>query len=57
MKKEKKLARATDAEVKAFTKKLGYEFSDEDVAHLRAESFVGETIEEAVDDYLRAYEA
>jgi hypothetical protein len=55
--KNKKLSRATDAEVKAFTKKLGYEFSDEDVALLREESHTGEAVEEAVDDYLRAYEA
>ena len=54
--KTKKLSRATNAEVKLFTRKLGYEFTDEDVALLREESPTGETVEEAVDDFLRAYE-
>ena len=56
-KKTKKLSRATDSEVKAFAKKLGYEFSDEDVTLLREESYAGETVDQAVDDFLRAYQS
>ena len=55
--KTKKLSRATDSEVKAFAKNLEYEFSDEDVALLREESYAGETVDQAVDDFLRAYQS
>ena len=43
--------------MKAFAKKVGYEFTEEDVALLRKESYTGETVEQAVDDFLRAYQS
>lgn len=42
--------------IKAYAKQLGYDFDDESCDLLRAESYKGETIEEAVNDYLNAYE-
>lgn len=42
--------------IKAYAKSLGYDFDDESCEALRAESYKGETIEEAVNDYLNAYE-
>lgn len=46
----------TNDEIKAYASSLGYEFSDEDCEELRAESFEGETVAHAVNDYLDAYE-
>ena len=50
------LSEAHDSEVKAYCAFLGYEFSNEDIADLRAESYMLETVEHAVNDYLNAYE-
>jgi hypothetical protein len=47
----------THEEIKAEALKRGYTFSDEDCAELIRESYLGEKVEDAVDDYLRAYEA
>jgi hypothetical protein len=47
---------ATNEEVKAEALKRGYTFTDEDCQELRADSFEGETLNEALTDYLNAYE-
>ena len=47
----------THDEIKAEALKRGYTFSDEDCEELIRESYIGEKVENAVDDYLRAYEA
>ena len=47
----------THDEIKAEALKRGYTFSDEDCEELIRESYIGERVEDAVDDYLRAYEA
>jgi hypothetical protein len=50
------LANTTNEQVKAYAEKMGYTFLDEDCEHLRAESFKGETLKQAINDYLNAYE-
>jgi hypothetical protein len=50
------LTDATNEQIKAHTQAQGYTFTDDDCEHLRAESFEGETLSEAVTDYLNAYE-
>ena len=47
---------ATNEEVKAEALKRGYIFTDEDCQELRDDSFEGETLNEALTDYLTAYE-
>lgn len=47
---------ATNAQVKAEALKRGYTFTDEDCQDLRVDSFEGETLNEALTDYLNAYE-
>lgn len=56
MEKNLLLSEASNSEVKAYCSSLGYEFTDDDVAELRAESYAIETVEQAVNDYLDAYE-
>ena len=46
----------TNENIKAYAKTLGYDFDDESCDLLRAESYNGETVAEAVHDYLDAYE-
>ena len=47
----------THEEIKKEALRRGYEFTDEDCVELIRESYLGEKVEDAVDDYLRAYEA
>ena len=47
----------THDEIKAEALRRGYTFSDEDCIELIKGSYIGEKVEDAVDDYLRAYEA
>ena len=47
---------ATNDEIKKEVLKMGYIFSDDDCEELRGSSFEGETIKEALNDYLSAYE-
>jgi hypothetical protein len=42
--------------IKAFAFSLGYDFSDEDCREIANASYHGETIEDAVNDFLNAYE-
>ena len=46
----------TNDNIKAYAKSLGYDFDDESCDALRAESHDGETVGQAVNDYLDAYE-
>lgn len=46
----------TNDDIKTYALSLGYTFNDEDCDLLRAESYRGETVEDAVNDYLDAYE-
>jgi hypothetical protein len=50
------LSEASNSEVKACSLQMGYTFTDEDVQELRRESHLGETVEDALNDYLDAYE-
>lgn len=51
------LSESDNDDVKAYCLTLGYEFNDDDIAELRAESYdVNETVGQAVNDYLDAYE-
>ena len=43
-------------EIKNYASSLGYDFSDEDCQELLKDSFDGESVEDAVDDFIRAYE-
>lgn len=56
---DKWLMDCTNDEIKAFAASFrgGYKFNDEDCAELRKPTLIDETLEEAVDDYIRAYEA
>jgi hypothetical protein len=45
----------TIEEIKSHTKTLNLIFSDEDCQYIIDTSYEGETVEEAVDDYLRAF--
>jgi hypothetical protein len=47
----------THDEIKVEALRRGYTFSDEDCVELIKGSYLGEKVEDAVDDYLRAYEA
>lgn len=47
---------ATNDEIKQAVLKMGYIFNDDDCEDLRGSSFEGETIKEALNDYLSAYE-
>jgi len=47
----------THDEIKVEALKRGYTFSDEDCIELIKGSYIGEKVEDAVDDYLKAYEA
>ena len=47
----------THDEIKVEALRRGYTFSDEDCIELIRGSYIGEKVEDAVDDYLRAYEA
>ena len=42
--------------LKAYAKNLGYDFSDEDCDEIIRTSHNGETVSEAVNDFLDAYE-
>lgn len=42
--------------IKAYALSMGFEFSDDDCEELIATSHPGETVQEAVNDYLDAYE-
>lgn len=46
----------THEEIKTYALSLGYEFTDDDCQELSDGSFEGETLEDAVNDYLNAYE-
>ena len=51
------LKTATNEDIKAFADNLGYTFTDEDCQELReTQVFTDETVEQAVNDYLDAYE-
>jgi len=43
-------------ELKAYAANLGYELSDDDCTEIISTSYDGETVEEAVNDFLDAYE-
>lgn len=43
-------------EIKTYAKSLGYELSDDDCAEIISTSYEGETVREAVNDFLDAYE-
>jgi hypothetical protein len=53
---EKLLKDCNNDEIKQLSKSLGYEFSDDDCMELCVNSFDGETLSHAVNDYLDAYE-
>lgn len=46
----------TNDEIKKYALSLGYVFTDEDCADLQLDSYEGETVEDAVNDFLDAYE-
>lgn len=46
----------TNDEIKKYALYLGYEFTDEDCDELRADTYEGETVKDAVNDFLDAYE-
>jgi hypothetical protein len=46
----------TATDLKLYAKGLGYMLSDDDCKDIIETSFKGETVEEAVNDYLNAYE-
>jgi hypothetical protein len=56
---DKWLVDCTYDEIKKFAAsfRTGYKFNDEDCAELRKSTLIDETLAEAVDDYIRAYEA
>jgi hypothetical protein len=43
-------------ELKAYAATLGYELSDDDCTEIISTSYDGETVKEAVNDFLDAYE-
>jgi hypothetical protein len=43
-------------ELKAYALNLGYELSDEDCTEIVSTSYEGETVKDAVNDFLDAYE-
>ena len=47
----------TNESLIAYAASIGYDLSAEDCEEIRATSYDGETVADAVDDYLRAYEA
>ena len=47
---------STNDQIKTEAKDRGYTFTDSDCDDLRAESFEGETLNEALSNYLKAYE-
>jgi len=47
----------TNQSLTDYAASLGYDLSEEDCEEIRATSYDGETVADAVDDYLRAYEA
>lgn len=47
---------ATNEQIKAYALSKGYIFNDEDCDEVKASSFDGETLREAIDDYLNAFE-
>jgi hypothetical protein len=47
----------TRQELKNYANILGYELSDEDCAEIIRTSYAEESVSEAVEDFLRAYEA
>ena len=46
----------TTEQIKNYALSLGYEFTDDDCQELLEGIFEGETLEDAVNDYLNAYE-
>lgn len=46
----------THDEIKQYALSLGYEFNDDDCIDLLDNTFNGETVENAVNDYLNAFE-
>lgn len=51
------LKTATNEDIKTFTDNLGYTFTDEDCQEIReTQVFPDETVEQAVNDFLDAYE-
>ena len=44
-------------ELKEYAKKIGYELSENDCIDIIETSYEGETIQQAVTDYLSAFEA
>ena len=51
-----KLIEANNEKIKTEALKKGYIFTDEDCDHLRSESFNDESLNDAIEDYLNAYE-
>ena len=47
---------ATNEEIKTYALSKGYIFSDDDCQELINGAFEGETLREAIDDYLSAFE-
>jgi len=47
----------TNESLIAHAASIGYDLSEEDCEEIRATSYDGETVADAIDDYLRAYEA
>jgi len=47
----------TNQDLISYAASIGYEFTVEDCEEIRATSYDGETVEDAVHDYLCAYEA
>lgn len=46
----------THDEIKSYSLALGYVLTDEDCADIIEDSYEGETVENAVNDFLNAYE-
>ena len=46
----------THQEIKEYASQLGFTFSDEDCKELLADTYEGETLAHAVNDFLDAYE-
>jgi len=46
----------TNEKIKAYALSLGYEFNDDDCNYVIDTSYEGETVEDAVNDFLDAFE-
>jgi hypothetical protein len=46
----------THEQLKQYSESIGYTLNDEDCEDIIQTSYIGETVEQAVNDYLDAYE-